>query len=89
MARASDEELLTYATEHGLVMVSKDADFTRLHGEWQAIDRKHGGVIKVPRGLEGEALIATLVTELMFYYEAEAADTIDYSTEIQDRLIFL
>lgn len=34
MADVSDEEHLTYATDHHLVMVSQDDDFLALHNKW-------------------------------------------------------
>ena len=71
MAEASDDEHFQYATENGLVMVSQDEDFANLHSQWQQTGRNHTGIIKIPRHLQGEAQISVLVTELLFYNEAE------------------
>lgn len=42
----TDSEQLTYATEHGLTLLTYDvADFTRLAKEWQVANREHAGII--------------------------------------------
>jgi predicted nuclease of predicted toxin-antitoxin system len=42
---ANDSEHLTYASEHGHVMVSCDNDFPVLHWKWLAAEKPHSGII--------------------------------------------
>lgn len=45
-ARASDEEHLRWATEHGRTVVTYDRDdFPRLNREWRSQGRTHAGII--------------------------------------------
>ena len=45
MSDAADSDHLMYAVKDGRVMVSCDADFERLHSEWQAAGREHSGIV--------------------------------------------
>lgn len=44
MAEADDAVHLTYAAEHGLALITKDADFRDLHYDWIEQSRVHGGI---------------------------------------------
>lgn len=89
MANASDEDHLIYATEHNLIIVSQDDDFLALHSKWQADKKEHTGIMKVSRDLQGTGQIGHLVTELLFYSEAEDNEAIDYKTEIYNHTLYL
>ncbi len=46
----ADEEHLRYAAEHGLVLLTANAeDFVDLHGEWIRDQREHSGILVVYR----------------------------------------
>ena len=48
--RKSDDQHLTYATEHGCVIYTFNAsDFYRLHTEWINAGREHAGMILAPQ----------------------------------------
>ncbi|MEM1271784.1 MAG: DUF5615 family PIN-like protein [Bacteroidota bacterium] len=57
MLGASDEEHLAYAREHGLVIVTQDADFLRLAGG----SSDHGGIVYGRPGREIGQLVRALV----------------------------
>lgn len=87
MAEASDEEHLQYATEHGLVMVSQDVDFAKLHVQYQENNFRHAGIFKF-KGNQGQAQISIIVNECLFYDESERGGAIDYLTEIENTIIY-
>jgi len=87
LAEASDEKLLQYATDNNRVMVSQDEDFIKLHSAYQNEHKKHKGIFKFNR-LQREAQISVIVTECLFYSEAEDAGAIDYETEIENTIIY-
>jgi len=89
MATASDEEHLQYATSNGYVVISQDADFAEIHVRWVEDGRSHGGIMKIPRYLQGEAQISFLVKELSFYHEAALSDALDVSTDLINQIIYL
>jgi len=89
MAEASDDDHLRYATENGHVMVSQDNDFLVLDAKWRAQNKVHGGIFYIPNKLQGTAQIGFIVTQLTFYHAAEAAQAIDYATEIANQVTFL
>jgi predicted nuclease of predicted toxin-antitoxin system len=45
MAEADDDAHLAYATREGRVVITADRDFLRLHKQWQAAGKSHGGII--------------------------------------------
>ena len=87
MAEAEDEEHLQYATENGLVMVSQDEDFAKLHVKYQENGIQHAGIFKF-KNYQGEAQIANIVNQCFFYDEAERGGAIDYQTEIYNTIIY-
>ena len=89
MADALDEDLLQYATDENRIMVSQDDDFTKLHVKWQESNKKHAGIIKLPRSVQKEAQISLVVNDIAFYDEAEQGGAIDYYTEIENTIIYL
>ena len=89
MSDASDEDHLAYATREQRIILSQDEDFTILDARWRQGGRYHGGIMKVPAELQGEAQISFLVRELRFYDDAARAGAVDYSSEIANRVIYL
>jgi hypothetical protein len=52
-----DERQLTYATTHGLTMLTHNrSDFLLLHRDWQASGRSHAGIIAAHRNPPYEVL---------------------------------
>jgi predicted nuclease of predicted toxin-antitoxin system len=89
MADASDADHLEYAAREGRIVVTQDADFSDLHVQWQQNERKHAGILRLPRTLQSEAQISFVVNELVFYHEAEIAGALEFAADIQNRLIYL
>jgi hypothetical protein len=71
LAEASDNVHLTYATQERRILVSQDADVIILDSRWHQSGRQHGGIMKVPGDLSGEAQLSHLVKWLAFYHDAE------------------
>ena len=44
MAEAKDVSYLEYAAQHGLALITKDADFCSLHFEWLSQGKDHHGI---------------------------------------------
>lgn len=87
MASVSDEEHLQYATDEGRIMVSQDTDFPVIHAQWMKDGKRHAGIFKMP-DVQGQAQITLIVTNLVFYNEAEEDGAIDYASEIENTLIY-
>lgn len=66
LGEADDTDLLRYATDTERVLVSQDADVTRLHAQWQAEKRAHSGIMKVSGRYQGEAQVSYIVRQLLF-----------------------
>jgi hypothetical protein len=60
-----------------------------LHLQWQQAERKHAGVLRMPRDLRGDAQISFIVRQLFFYHEAEIAGAVDFAADIQNRITYL
>jgi predicted nuclease of predicted toxin-antitoxin system len=76
LADASNEEHLTYATQHDLSVITKDDDFATLHYEWMAQGKPHYGIF-LHRDRQ-RATIGAIVTTCEEYYRltAEGAGTL-------------
>lgn len=89
MAEADDSAHLIYATQQARIMVSQDDDFLLLDKQWKLAGKTHAGIMRVPPNYQGAAQISFVVEQLLFYYEAEKADAIDYATEIENLVTYL
>jgi Domain of unknown function (DUF5615) len=68
----SDEDQLTWATEHDRVIYSYNRqDFCRLHGEFLAIDRRHAGIIVLQQQRYSVGQQSKGVLTLLKSYSAE------------------
>ena len=88
MADAGDDEHLEYATEHSMLVVTQDDDFTRLDAEWRSEGRPHSGIMFVPNHLRGTAQISLVVRELTTYYTLIMDDP-DAIEEFRNTVTFL
>ena len=86
---ATDEQHLTYATQHGHVMVSQDSDFTVLHVEWLEAGTSHCGIMYVSSDVQGEAAISLLVMALYEYFELIENGVGTLEADIHNRIFFL
>jgi hypothetical protein len=50
-------------------MVTFDEDFLRLHSEWQQSGKRHAGICRFGRYLQGKKNFGRLVTELFDYHQ--------------------
>lgn len=89
MAEAEDEAHLVYASEQSRVVVSQDNDFSRLHALWLEAGKPHGGIMLVPKHLQGEAQISYTVRKLTEYHELITGGAGQYETDVANHLIFL
>jgi hypothetical protein len=69
MDTASDQELLEFAAQEQRAIVTFDEDFLRLHHEWQQSGKRHTGIFRFGRYLQGEKNFGRLVTELFDYFQ--------------------
>ena len=89
MDEASDSELLEFATRENRAMVSFDADFLRRHDEWRASGKRHAGIFRVERHLQGTRNIGRLVKELLFFYECIEGDAATIQDDIENHRYFI
>ncbi|MBZ0315894.1 MAG: DUF5615 family PIN-like protein [Anaerolineae bacterium] len=87
--KASDTAHLEYATEQGRVVVSFDEDYMKLHDEWQATGKRHAGIMRLLRHLQGEDGIGTIVKSLLEYHALieTGAGTVD--ADIENQVFFI
>lgn len=87
MATAQDFEHLEYATAHGRTMISADADFARLHAEWQASGKPHAGIIYLQPERKDD--IGTIVATLEFLHQAIEAGAATLEEDMYNTLRYL
>lgn len=86
---ADDPDHLVYATEHGRVLVTHDADFIELHDEWLNSKRAHAGIVRVNPDLQGPPGIGTIVKRLLEYHELVEGGAATVSEDFENQLIFV
>lgn len=86
---ADDPHHLAYATEHGRVLVTHDADFIELHDEWLNSERAHTGIIRVNPDFQGPPGIGTIVKRLLEYHELVEGGAATVSGDFENQLIFV
>jgi len=88
-SEAKDFEHLEFATQEGRVMVSQDRDFNWLDKIWRRENRVHAGIMLLPTGLLGGALIRYAIRELTFYDEMVAGGAATIEDDIYNQLLWL
>lgn len=86
---APDHVHLEYAANQGRVVITNDADFTRLHGEWQLEGKVHAGIFLCLSHIQGERGIGTIVNEVVGYYDLIEGGAGSVESDIANRLIFV
>lgn len=84
LADASDEVHLEYASQHGLALISKDADFETLHYLWMSQERQHSGIFLYRDRYK--ASIGKIVTLSYEYYQLVAEDG-EFINDVHNQLI--
>jgi predicted nuclease of predicted toxin-antitoxin system len=80
MADADDLDLLQYATDNMLIMVTCDEDFERYHAEWQAANKAHTGIVYFRMKDQCQS-ISVVVREILFLNEAA-----DYDVDLKNQI---
>ena len=89
LAEISDEAHLTYATEKNRVVVTADADFLRLHQEWQEQGKAHAGIIYCLPHLQGKSSIGRILEEIMMYYELIVGGAGSIKEDVANRVFYV
>lgn len=89
LADAKDLTHLQYATEQGRSLITRDADFLRLHVRWQGENRRHGGIFFIQDHLQGEKAIGVIVRTLMEYHELVSGTAALVEKDIANRVIYI
>jgi predicted nuclease of predicted toxin-antitoxin system len=87
MATAQDFEHLAYAAAQGRTMISADADFTRLHAEWQASGQPHAGIIYIQPERKDD--IGAIVAALEFLHQAIEGGAATLEEDVYNTLRYL
>jgi predicted nuclease of predicted toxin-antitoxin system len=82
-----DEVHLTYASEHGRIVVTCDDDFTKLSALWNREDRFHAGIIYFASHTQGD--VGLIVRELSFLHRAMESGAGALESDIHNRVIFI
>lgn len=89
MAEADDLSHFKYAVQHGRAMVTRDADFLRLHKLWQAEGQSHSGIMFVQDHLQGKGSIGVIVRTLLEYHELVAGGAVLVEKDIANQVIYI
>lgn len=65
MAKASDPEILEYATKEKRAVISFDQDMPALHKKWLGAGKSHAGIVFLQPHLQGQEGIGKVVKKLM------------------------
>lgn len=76
--RTDDEILLATATAEGRLLLTNDADFLRIHGEWMAVGRGHAGIVYWPQDRPVGDVVRCLFQYAVQTDAADAADAVKY-----------
>jgi predicted nuclease of predicted toxin-antitoxin system len=80
---------LEFATHERRVVITRDADFTRLHAAWQSDGRKHAGIMFCSSDIQGESAVGKIVNLVMMYHELIEGGAGTVENDIANRLIFI
>ncbi len=86
---ANDFTHLEYAANEGRVIITRDADFTRLHAEWVKTNRTHAGIMFCRSNLQGEDAIGRIVSEVLMYHELIEGGAGSLEADIANRILFV
>lgn len=86
---AKDFVHLERATSEGRVVITRDADFTRLHADWQANDRKHAGIMFCLSDVQGESAIGKIVNTVLMYHNLISGGAGSIEDDVTNQLIFV
>lgn len=89
MATASDLAHLEYAVRDGRTMVTRDADFLRLHAKWLAEGKPHSGIMFLEDHLQGKGSVGTVVKVLFDYHELVLGGAATMENDIANQVIFI
>jgi predicted nuclease of predicted toxin-antitoxin system len=86
---ASDTIHLEYATHEGRVVITNDADFVRLHKEWQTDGKVHAGIMYCLSHVQGEVGVGKIVNVVMLYHELIEGGAGTVETDLANSLIYV
>lgn len=89
MADASDLAHLEYATKESRVVISQDADFLRLHQNWQAENKSHSGIMYCVPQIQGKQNTGKIIQEVMTYYQLIAEGAGNIETDIANQVFYI
>lgn len=87
LKHASDDTHLTYATQHGRVVVTCDQDFLRLNKEWLQSGKDHAGIAFMTA--ENCNDIGLAVRVLSFWYDAVLEGAADVEQDFHNQVIYI
>ncbi len=86
---AADLEHLKYATQEGRVVITNDADFVRLHYEWQTEGKQHAGIMFCLSHVQGQAAVGRIMNEVMLYHELIEGGAGTIEADVANRVIYV
>ncbi|MBC8099411.1 MAG: DUF5615 family PIN-like protein [Armatimonadetes bacterium] len=89
MGDAADENHLTYAAANEYIIITRDADFKRLHDEWQNAGKYHAGIMFCVTRIQGIAAVGLLVREALLYDELIRGGAGTREADIVNRIIYV
>ncbi len=89
MAEASDVEHLEYAARENRIIITNDADFTRLDAEWKALNKSHTGIMYCLAHVQGKKAVGIIVKHCLDYYEMIVAGAGTIEDDIVNRIIYI
>ena len=86
---ADDVTHLTFATEQGRVVITRDADFTRLHSSYQIEGKYHAGIMFCSADIQGDNAVGRIVREVLMYHELIEGGAGSVADDIFNRVMFV
>jgi len=86
---AKDEEHLTYAAREGRILITRDADFTRLDAEWRVQGKAHQGIFYCLPHLQGKSAIGKIVSVCLEYNDLIMGGAASIDEDIANQIIYV
>lgn len=86
---ADDVTHLTFATLEGRVVITRDADFTRLHTSYQVEGKFHSGIMFCSADIQGDSAVGRIVKEVLMYHELIEGGAGTVVDDIFNRVLFV
>ena len=87
--KATDHDILVYATSQYRSVLTFDTDFDDLHTQWMSDSRHHCGIFRAVSHLKNADGIGRIVTEVVTYHELIQSGVGKVQDEIYNQFFYI